>query len=316
MTNNLARRFVTTVLLLCGSVATADPAFAEIDFSGVWGYPGGQYGQENGQGSDLGDYTGVPINAEGRAVGLSFSASRWSQPERQCQYYSPRYVATGPFALNIWADTDPLSGKVVSWNMGAWIDKDIVTVWMDGRPHPSPNALHTFGGFATGRWEGDTLVIRTTHMKASIIRINGLMHSDQATMTQYLTRHGDLLAMLTYFEDPIYLSEPMVLTSLWQLNSKITMPRVSPPCEPINESPTLENTTIVPHYLPGKNPYATDYAKYYNLPLEAAYGGAETMYPEFRKRLRDEFKYVPPDRCVRYCCNLAGCIPDGSGKAR
>ena len=26
---------------------------------------------------------------------------------------------------------------------------------MDGRPHPSPNAPHTFAGFTTGEWEGD-----------------------------------------------------------------------------------------------------------------------------------------------------------------
>jgi hypothetical protein len=30
----------------------------------------------------------------------------------------------------------------------------------------------------------------------------------------------------------------------------------------------------------------------YNIPLEAVLGGPETMYPEYRKRLKD--KYVPP----------------------
>src|SRR4051812_42912131 len=115
---------------------TSVPAFAQMDLSGVWGFLRGQYGQENAQGNDLADYTGIPINDEGRALGLSFSPTRWSQPERECQYYSPRYAATGPFALNFWADTDPTTGRVIAWNMGAWIDKDIVTVWMDGRPHP------------------------------------------------------------------------------------------------------------------------------------------------------------------------------------
>jgi hypothetical protein len=296
------------------------PAAAQADLSGVWGFARGQYGQENAGGSDIADYTGIPINDEGRAVGLSFSPTLWSEPERQCQYYSPRYASTGPFALNIWADTDSVTGKVIAWNMGAWIDKDIVTVWMDGRPHPSANAFHPFGGFATGAWEGNTLVVKTTHMKWSILRINGLQHSDQATMTQYITRHGDLLSMLTYFDDPIYLSEPYVLTSVWQWNPNLNTIRTSPACEPINESPRLENTSIVPHYLPGRNPYANDYARYYNLPLEAAHGGAETMYPEFRKKLRDIYHYVPPDKCVRYCCDTSDpavkCIRDGSSRVQ
>jgi hypothetical protein len=30
----------------------------------------------------------------------------------------------------------------------------------------------------------------------------------------------------------------------------------------------------------------------YNIPLEAVVGGPETMYPEYRKKLKD--KYVPP----------------------
>jgi len=311
---------ITSIIVLLGTLLTSGSAFAQIDLSGVWGFVRGQYGQENAGGSDIGDFTGIPINDEGRAVGLSFSAAQWSEPERQCQYYSPRYVSTGPFALNVWSDTDPVTGRIVAWNMGAWIDKDIVTVWMDGRPHPSVNAFHPYSGFATGTWEGDTLVIRTTHIKWSVLRINGLQHSDRATMTQYVVRHGDLLSMLTYFEDPVYLSEPFVLSSVWQLNPKANSSRTSPACEPINESPRLENTSIVPHYLPGKNPFANDYARYYNLPLEAAQGGAQTMYPEFRKKLKDVYHYVPPEKCTRYCCDspdpAVKCIRDGSGQVR
>ena len=39
-------------------------------------------------------------------------------------------------------------------------------------------------------------------MKWSILRFNGLQHSDQATLTQYIVRHGDLLSILAYFENP------------------------------------------------------------------------------------------------------------------
>ena len=35
------------------------------------------------------------------------------------------------------------------------------TIYMDGRPHPSENAPHTWQGFSTGEWEGDMLKVTT-----------------------------------------------------------------------------------------------------------------------------------------------------------
>jgi len=49
---------------------------------------------------------------------------------------------------------------------------------------------------------------------------------------------------------------------------------------------------VVPHYLPGTNPFIREMTGKFNLPLEAVRGGVSTIYPEYRKRLRDQ--YVPP----------------------
>src|SRR4030095_9090102 len=66
-----------------------------------------------------------------------------------------------------------------------------------------------------------------------------------------------------------------------------------PADEPIEELPSLhENPALVPHYLPGKHPALNEMTERYNIPLEAVLGGPETMYPEYRRRLKD--KYVPP----------------------
>ena len=52
-------------------------------------------------------------------------------------------------------------------------------------------------------------------------------------------------------------------------------------CEPIEELPRLhENPALVPHYLPGKNPFLNEVTQRYNIPLEAVLGGPETMYPQ------------------------------------
>jgi hypothetical protein len=71
-------------------------------------------------------------------------------------------------------------------------------------------------------------------------------------------------------------------------------------CEPIEELPHLhENPALVPHYLPGKHPSMNEMTQRYNIPLEAVVGGPETMYPEYRKKLKD--KYVMPPPCKEGC---------------
>ena len=42
----------------------------------------------------------------------------------------------------------------------------------------------------------------------------------------------------------------------------------------------------VPNYLPGENPFMAEFPNRYKLPAEAAMGGAETMYPEYRKNMK------------------------------
>jgi hypothetical protein len=39
--------------------------------------------------------------------------------------------------------------------------------------------------------------------------------------------------------------------------------------------------------------------KIYHIPVEAAMGGAETMYPAFRDKIKD--KFVIPPKCTRNC---------------
>lgn len=301
--------------------ALAAPAFAQVDLSGNWVARQHEDWEERGPGPEAVDYLGLPINEEARARGLTYSTSALSIPERQCLYYAPHYVLIGPFGLKMWADSDPVTGQVIAWRIGAVIDRSIVTIWMDGRPHPPEGAPHSFAGFTTGRWEGNTLVTRTTHYKEGYLRRNGVPTSDQSTFEMYFSRHGDLLSVTALIEDPVYLTEPFVVSRTWQLDNSANMLPVPAPCVPEAELPGLQGTGDVPHYLPGKNPSFNEMTRMYNIPQDAVLGGAETMYPEYRLRLKD--KYVAPDKCTRYCCGWGGgqgrtapnvdCITGGSG---
>jgi glyoxylase-like metal-dependent hydrolase (beta-lactamase superfamily II) len=149
---------------------------------------------------------------------------------------------------------------------------------MDGRPHPPDYAAHTWQGFSTGRWDGDVLVITTTHLKTGWIRRNGVPRSDRATVTEHLIRHGDNLTLVTYITDPAYLTEPFVRSTDFVMDPR---QQIEPyPCESVEESTRAPG--VVPHYLPGKNPYLGEFATAHAIPQNAERGGPETMYPGYR----------------------------------
>jgi hypothetical protein len=272
----------------------AAPAWAQVELSGSWAARNHEDALERGAGPYAVDYTGLPLNDDAREKALSYSASQLGMIERQCGLYPPHYIALGPFGLKIWNETDSITGETIAWKIGAWEDRAATTIWMDGRPHPSANAPHDRGGFTTGAWEGDTLVAYTTHMRAGVIRRNGVPNSDRATMTSYFFRNGDLLTLLIAVEDPVYLDEPFLISKNFQLDAGPIRP-IGPPCVPGYEGQSGE----VPHYLPGTNPSADELTTLYHIPRDAILGGARTMYPEFRKTIRDT--YVRPEKCVRNC---------------
>src|SRR5262245_2417929 len=277
--NDMQRQITPAFAILCVFLVFGPAVFAQVELAGSWAARNHEF--LSGDGLPV-DYTGIPLNEEGRTKALSYSESQLAMVERQCQGWPAFYMVQGPFGLNVWNETDPIKGNVISWTIGAWEDRAPLTIWMDGRPHPSQYAEHTRAGFTTGRWEGNTLVARTTHMKAGFLRKTGPPSSDLATMTTRFHRHGDILVVLAIIEDPIYLSEPWILSKRFQLSSTPISP-IGPPCVTTYEANTSES---VPHYLPEKNPFVDEMTARYGVPRDAAIGKPETLYPEYRKTLK------------------------------
>lgn len=268
----------TIVVLVLGCLLSSPTVFAQVELTGSWAARNHEF--LSGDGLPV-DYTGIPLNDEGRTKALSYSESQLAMVERQCQGWPAFYFVQGPFGLNISSETDPLKGTVISLTIGAWEDRAPLTIWMDGRPHPSLYAEHTRAGFTTGAWEGNTLVTYTTHMKAGFLRKTGPPSSDQATMTARFYRHGDILTVLAIIDDPIYLAEPWILSKSFQLSATPISP-IGPPCVTTYEGGSGES---VPHYLPEKNPFVDEMTTKYNVPRSAAVGTPETLYPEYQKKM-------------------------------
>lgn len=283
-------------MILCLSF----PALAQIDLSGSWASKNHEDALERGAGPNPDDFAGIPFNESGRAKALSYMQSQISMPERICAFYSQWHMMVGTFGIKIWNETDRLTGKTIAWVVGEWEDRAPMVIWMDGRPHPSKNAPHSQEGFTTGTWDGNVLTSYTTHMLTGYLRRNGAMTSDQATITIHFIKHGDLLTLAAQLDDPIYLTEPYYITRSY-VPSPTLMNALAPSCIVGDEGVPVGS---VPHFLPGKNSFLDEMTKLYGIPAEAELGGAETMYPAYRDKIKD--KFVMPAKCSRNCGGPAG----------
>jgi hypothetical protein len=84
-------------------------------------------------------------------------------------------------------------------------------VWMDGRS-PDANTPATSNGFSVGRWEGDTLVVETTHLQPGWLDGSGLPMAGEGTRIVERYRFSDdrlSIDRTMTIHDPYY-TEPLV----------------------------------------------------------------------------------------------------------
>lgn len=267
------------VLLAAGPAAAA---YAQLNLVGYWNPIFHEDIEERIPGPAIGDYLGLPISDAARLRAESWDASLLTVPEHQCKPHPSTYGFRGVGMLRIWEERDETTQELVKIHTHIAWQAQHREIWMDGRAHPSEHALHTWQGFSTGRFEGDVLVVETTHLKAGWVRRNGLPLSDRATMTDRFYRHGDLLTHVSIVTDPVYLTEPLVKTNGFELVPNGTMDPY--PCEIVIE--VVRPDGVVPSFLPGQNPFLHEFAEKHRLPYEATRGGAETALPEYAEKLR------------------------------
>jgi hypothetical protein len=280
----IARAGGPTLLALGLSMGSVT-AFAQVDFSGDWGVLIHEDFQDRIPGPEIGDYLGIPINNAARLRADSWDASLLTMPEWQCRPHSADYVWRGPSPMRIWKEIDPVRRELLAWRVesersGLEFSR---TVYLDGRPHPPASAAHLWAGFSTGKWEGDMLTVTMTHLKEGYIRRNGVARSDLATVTEHWIRNGNYLTIVTIVNDPVQLTEPYIRTTDFVLS--LHEPRIFDPCEVKEE--VIRPKGKVPHHLPGTNTFLREFADAHGVPYEATRGGAETMYPEYRRKMKD-----------------------------
>jgi len=270
--------------LLVGVPALAQPARPQIppDIAGEWRLDNNE--QDTTAQPPLGDYLGIPFNDAGRQRSDTTAESIWGTPEYQCRPHSAPHQWRGLGGARILKEQDPLTRNVKVYHVQFMRSLDR-PIFMDGRPRPPAYAPHTWTGFSTGEWVGNTLKVTTTHLKDGYLKRGGPQTSDMYTMTEFITRHDEILTIVTVVDDPIYMDEPYVESTTYTID-----PTASVAMETCNGSSFAENGGTdrhwVPHFLPGQNSALKEWLKNESwVPEEAARGGVKTTYPEYRATL-------------------------------
>ena len=269
---------LVVALLVSGGVL-----LAQRDISGRW-RPLAR--NEDGDGM-TGDAAGLPLSPEGRWRADAWSPDEFDVAEWVCRPHPWDFSLEGILsAIEFRPEIERATQRVTAYHGQINQIEQRVSIWMDGRPHPPAHAPHTWSGFSTGEWDGDTLVVTTTHLKESYIRRAGQMRSDQSVIRTRYRRIGDRLQTTVIIYDPVYLAEPYIRTTMmWEHDPG--MPMWPYPCEEATE--TAVPRGHVAHFLPGTSPLPglnPALADAFGTPYQARLGGAETMYPEYIARMK------------------------------
>jgi len=261
----------------------ADRASAQVDLAGTW-RPLAR--NEDGSGM-IGDAAGLPLSQQSRWRADSWSPEDFDVTEWACRPHAWHYsLETVLTQMRIWADIDRETQRITAYHGHLNQEEQETTIWMDGRPHPPANALHTWSGFSTGEWDGDTLVVTTTHVKESYLRRSGLMQSDQATVRTRWRRMGNYLQATVIIYDPVMMTEPYARSTMMWVNDPAM--NMSPyPCEEATETALARGH--VPHFLPGKSPLPgldRNLTDRFGTPYEPRLGGAATTLPEYIEKMK------------------------------
>jgi len=300
----MKRHPVGLVVLVCASMLYTGAVLAQVDLSGTWALASDTIDAGTGRVAD--DFAGIPLNAQGRAAGLAWTADEQQELHRQCEPWGPDYIITGLWGGRFTAVRDRF-GTVHGWNVTISVyDRLPMVIWTDGREPPSPEALHTYSGFTSGKWQGDTLVTLTTHLKDDFLERNGTPSSNQETFEMFMSPHGDQMAITGVVRDPVYLASPWVIagTLARRVDTGGAVNNSVLYCMPAELQAVSDGYHAggeLPNQIKTLEMYQTER---YNIPLDAALGGPATQYPEFRQHMLQEGYKPPTTYCKIVCCDF------------
>lgn len=145
----------------------------------------------------IGDFGGLELSPEALAAVESYDYADELKRENACNVPSVVIYMQAPFPMELYAGRDLIVFKMEYFDMYR-------VVFMDGREHPPADAPHSKSGHSVGRWEGETLVVDTTHISRGTFMNNGFNHSEDLHMVERfrLSEDGSTLWLTQVYDDP------------------------------------------------------------------------------------------------------------------
>ena len=186
-----------------GFVYPVDAARAQADFEGIWMY-------------------NVPLSALGRSESeLGLTPAGQAEWERYDAQDDPLFRCIMPGVPR--GITDPYLLEILQQEHQVVMLREyfhqVRRIYMDGREAPDNWPL-SMSGYSTGRWEGETIVVTTTHLSPeNFMNIQGHPFSgDERTyVIERYTRTGDELVLEAEVHDPAFYEKPYAIEFGWDL---------------------------------------------------------------------------------------------------
>jgi hypothetical protein len=143
------------------------------------------------------DFDGLKLTPAAVEEVRNYDYSQELARENTCNAPSVVFYMQAPFPMEIYQSDALIVFKMEYYDL-------FRVVFLDGRSHPPATAPHSKSGHSTGRWEGDTLLVDTTHIAPGTFMNNGFNHSDAIHMVERfrLSADGSTLWLTQVYEDP------------------------------------------------------------------------------------------------------------------
>lgn len=162
------------------------------------------WGRRIGGRPALDSYAGL-LTEHGKEVAATFYAPR-DNPELECRTGIPTFMFDPSF-MDMQDAGDRIEIELSEYNIRR-------TIYLtENRPEPTPSNV----GYSVGRWEGDTLVVDTTHIDWPYLDPYGTPMSDQMSFVETfrVADDGSQLDYTLVATDPVMFNEPVRLGRAW-----------------------------------------------------------------------------------------------------
>ncbi len=148
-----------------------------------------------------GDFAGLKLTQRAIDEVRNYDYHAELKRENTCNAPSVAFFMQAPFPMEIYQGDKLIVFKMEYYDLYR-------VIFLDGRSHPGESAPHSRSGHSVGHWEGDTLVVDTTHIASGTFMNNGFNHSDGLHMTERfrLSPDGSTLWLTQTYEDPAVFS--------------------------------------------------------------------------------------------------------------